>query len=66
MKQLLIPPFTGADIVKANIKGKGKTITKAWECQVVVQLSTNSWRQNVNKVYSVVQLGPNPFFQTLR
>ena len=29
MNQLLIPPFTGAEIVKANFKGKLMTITKA-------------------------------------
>ena len=34
-------------------------------CQEVVQWSTNSWKC-VHKVYSIVQLGPSPFCQTLR
>ena len=29
MNQSLVPPFTGAEIVKANFKGKAKTIIKA-------------------------------------
>jgi hypothetical protein len=65
MNKSLIPPFKGAEIVKTNCKGKVKKITKAGGCQVVVQLRTNSWR-HVHRMYSVVQLGPNPFFQTLR
>ena len=32
---------------------------------VVVQLSTDSWR-HVHRMYSVVQLGPRSFCQTLR
>ena len=35
MNQSLIPPFTGAEIVKVNFKGKVKTITKARVAPVI-------------------------------
>ena len=40
-------------------------ITKPVWRQEVVQLNTDSWR-HVHRMYSVVQLGPRSFCQTLR
>ena len=48
-----------------NCKGKVKIINKPGCRQVVVRLSTNSWI-HVHIMYSVVQLSPSPFCQTLR
>jgi hypothetical protein len=52
---------------KGNFKGKVKMITMPGWRQVVVQLSTNSLRHEhrMYRMYSVVQLGPSPFCQTL-
>ena len=59
-------PVTHPSIYSSgNCKGKVNLITKPGWQQVVVQLSTNSWR-HVHRMYSVGWISPSPFCQTLR